>query len=178
MKPAVFLDRDGVINQISVSNGVPHPPAGIEEFRFLPGVRAACEALNSAGYLLIVVTNQPDVARGTQTQEQVEQINRLVARELPVEFVLSCYHDDADGCECRKPKPGLLLAAAAKREIDLTSSFMIGDRWSDVQAGKAAGCKTILIERSYSQHDKCKPDWKAQDLPAASKLIPLPKRKL
>lgn len=178
MKPAVFLDRDGVINQISVSNGVPHPPNTIEEFRLLPGVRAACEGLNTAGYLLIVITNQPDVARGTQTQEQVEQINRLVVQELPVAFVLSCYHDDADGCECRKPKPGLLLAAAAKWQIDLTRSFMVGDRWSDAQAGKAAGCKTILIEKSYSQRDKCKPDWIAQDLPTATKLIPLPKRTL
>jgi len=171
MRPAVFLDRDGVINEISVSDGVPHPPNSIEEFRFLPGVREACEALNTAGYLLIVVTNQPDVARGTQTQEQVEEINRLVETELPVARVLSCYHDNSDACECRKPRPGLLLSAANRWEIDLARSFMIGDRWSDTQAGKAAGCRTILIERDYSQRDKCQPDWIAQDLPTASKLI-------
>ena len=176
MRPAVFLDRDGVINEISVSNGVPHPPSNIEEFRFLPGVREACEALNTAGYLLIVVTNQPDVARGTQTQEQVEEINRLVEQELPVAVVLSCYHDNSDACDCRKPKPGLLLRAASKWEIDLTRSFMIGDRWSDTQAGKNAGCRTILIERDYSQRDKCQPDWIAQDLPSACKLIPSQRR--
>jgi D-glycero-D-manno-heptose 1,7-bisphosphate phosphatase len=171
MRPAVFLDRDGVINEISVSQGVPHPPQSIEEFRFLPGVREACEALNRAGYLLIVVTNQPDVARGTQTQEQVEQINRLVAQELPVDLVLTCYHDNADECDCRKPKPGLLLEAASRWEIDLARSFMIGDRWSDAEAGKTAGCRTILIERDYSRRDKCEPDWIAQDLPTASRLI-------
>jgi D-glycero-D-manno-heptose 1,7-bisphosphate phosphatase len=172
MRPAVFLDRDGVINEISVADGVPHPPNNVDEFRFLPGVREACEALSRAGYLLIIVTNQPDVARGTQTREQVEEMNRLVEQELPVDLVMTCYHDNSDACDCRKPKPGLLLHAASKWEIDLTRSFMIGDRWSDTQAGKAAGCRTILIERDYSQSDKCKPDWIAQDLPAASKLIP------
>lgn len=176
MRPAVFLDRDGVINEISVTNGVPHPPNNVQEFRFLPGVREACEALNRAGYLLIVVTNQPDVARGTQTREQVEEINRLVEQELPVARVLSCYHDNSDACDCRKPKPGLLLQAASRWEIDLSGSFMIGDRWSDTLAGKTAGCRTILIERDYSQRDKCQPDWIAQDLPTASKLIPSQRR--
>ena len=176
MKPAVFLDRDGVINEISVSNGVPHPPNSIEEFRFLPGVREACEALNKGGYLLFVATNQPDVARGTQTQERVEEINQLVERELPLAAVLCCYHDNAKQCDCRKPKPGLLLGAARRWAIDLSESFMIGDRWSDTQAGIAAGCRTILIERDYSQRDKCNPDWIAQDLPEASKLI-LPQRR-
>jgi D-glycero-D-manno-heptose 1,7-bisphosphate phosphatase len=172
MRPAVFLDRDGVINEISVTDGVPHPPNSVEEFRFLPGVREACAALTSAGYLLIVVTNQPDVARGTQTRAQVEEMNRLVQQELQVDLVLTCYHDNADACDCRKPKPGLLLRAASKWEIDLPRSFMIGDRWSDTEAGKTAGCKTILIEKDYSQRDKCQPDWIALDLPTASRLIP------
>ncbi len=178
MRPAVFLDRDGVINEISVLNGVPRPPNNVEEFRFLPGVRETCEALNKAGYLLIVVTNQPDVARGTQTQERVEEINRLVEQELPVAVVLTCYHDNSDTCDCRKPKPGLLLQAASTWEIDLKRSFMIGDRWSDTQAGKTAGCKTILIERDYSQRDKCQPDWIAQDLPTAARLIPSQRRSM
>lgn len=172
MRPAVFLDRDGVINEITVIDGVPHPPNSVEEFRFLPGVREACDALTSAGYLLIVVTNQPDVARGTQTEAQVEEMNRLVEQELPVDLVLTCYHDNADACDCRKPKPGLLLRAASKWEIDLPRSFMIGDRWSDTEAGKTAGCKTILIERDYSQREKCQPDWIAHDLSTATRLIP------
>lgn len=171
MNRAVFLDRDGVINRAIFRDNMPHPPSNVTEFEFLPGVYQACWALRTAGYLLIVVTNQPDVARGTQSREQVEIMNTLVRRELPVQDVLVCYHDGPDGCDCRKPKPGLLLQAAARWNIDLRRSFMVGDRWCDVKAGQTAGCTTILIDRPYSQRKCCQPDWIAQDLLTATALI-------
>ena len=171
MNRAVFLDRDGVINSVFVRGSTPHPPASLEEFRFLPGVEQACQGLRAAGFMLIVVTNQPDVARGTQTREGVEALNDRVRSELPVKEVLTCYHDNIDNCDCRKPKPGLLLHAAVRWHLNLDESFMIGDRWSDVEAGQACGCFTILIERSYSRSEHCQPDWIVSDLATAAAII-------
>ena len=171
MNRAVFLDRDGVINAVFVRESTPHPPLSLEEFRFLPGVAQACQALRAAGFVLIVVTNQPDVARGTQTRQCVETLNDRVRSELPVEEVLTCYHDNNDNCDCRKPKPGLLLQAAVHWHLNLDESFMIGDRWSDVEAGHACGCSTILIERSYSSSERCQADWVVSDLTTAAAII-------
>src|SRR5882724_6483532 len=129
VRSAVFLDRDGVINQAIVRHGVPHPPHDVTECVLLPGVHEACQMLWAADYLLIVVTNQPDVARGLQSHKRVEAINVWVQRMLPIQQVLTCYHDNADRCECRKPKPGLLLQAAHRWGIALPRSVMVGDRW-------------------------------------------------
>jgi D-glycero-D-manno-heptose 1,7-bisphosphate phosphatase len=171
MRAAVFLDRDGVINQVIVRDGVPYPPAGVDECELLPGVCEACRMLQRTGYLLIVVTNQPDVVRGRQSREGVEGINAWARRTLPIHDVLTCYHDDADRCTCRKPKPGLLLQAADRWAVDLHRSVMIGDRWSDVQAGRAAGCTSFLIEREYSCRERCQPDHIVADLLAAAQII-------
>lgn len=169
---AVFLDRDGVLNRAFVINGTPHPPATIEELEILPGVRDALKALAACGFKLIVVTNQPDVARGTQTRKMVETINAALHEALPeLNDILVCYHDDIDRCLCRKPKPGLLLQAAADYAIDTGRSFMIGDRWSDVAAGRAAGCVTFLIDMPYSQRARCDPHFIAEDLPDAARQI-------
>jgi D-glycero-D-manno-heptose 1,7-bisphosphate phosphatase len=121
--------------------------------------------------LLFVVTNQPDVARGQQTREHVEAINAWIQSTLPIQQVLTCYHDNADHCACRKPKPGMLLAAARVWDVALPESIMVGDRWSDVEAGRAAGCRSILIERVYSGRDRCQPDWAVDDLLAAAHVI-------
>src|SRR5438046_1215247 len=134
-RPAVFLDRDGVLNRIAVCDGVPHPPPCLGDFELLPGVPEAARRLAETGFALVVVTNQPDVARGTQTRDNVEEMNGRVRAALPVLGVLTCYHDNADGCDCRKPRPGLLLEAARRWRLDLGRSFMVGDRWSDVAAG-------------------------------------------
>jgi D-glycero-D-manno-heptose 1,7-bisphosphate phosphatase len=171
MNRAVFLDRDGVLNAIVVRGGTPYPPQSIEEFSLLPGVEQACRQLRQAGFLLVVVTNQPDVARGIQLRERVEAMNRQVLSELPVQDILTCYHDEADGCGCRKPKPGLILQAAGQWDIDLRGSYMVGDRWSDVEAGRASSCTSILVERSYSCRERCKPDRTAQDLAEAASII-------
>ena len=168
---AVFLDRDGVINRVHVRDGVTHPPAHPGEFEFLPGVVDAAERLHAAGFALVVVTNQPDVARGTQTRAGVEGLNDRVRAALPVLDVLTCFHDTPDGCACRKPKPGLLLEAARRWGLDLPRSFLVGDRWSDVAAGQAAGCRTLLVETPYSGRRRCSPDRCVADLPEAAAWI-------
>lgn len=145
MNKAVFLDRDGVLNKTIHKMGKPRAPYGIEEFAFIDGVIDAIDALKQAGFVLIVVTNQPDVARGWVKREQVELVNDLVKDRLAVQEIYSCFHTENDFCECRKPKPGMLLAGAKKWDIDLSESFMVGDRSSDVEAGLAAGCKSILV---------------------------------
>jgi D-glycero-D-manno-heptose 1,7-bisphosphate phosphatase len=148
---AVFLDRDGVLNAAVVRDGLPYPPRSVDELEILPGVEEACTGLRGAGFDLVVVTNQPDVARGTQTLEAVRRINDALLAALPLDEVVICPHDDADGCDCRKPKPGMLVAAAERRGIDLSASFMVGDRWRDVEAGIRAGCRTLLIGRGYDE---------------------------
>ncbi len=170
-RTAVFLDRDGVLNATCVRAGVPHPPQTPEEVEILPGVRSALTELAAGGFLLIGITNQPDVARGMQTREMVERINGTLRAALPLQAVYTCYHDNADCCDCRKPLPGLIHRAAADYTIDVAASFMVGDRWSDVAAGAAAGCKTFLVDRPYSQSERCTPDYRVADLLEAARII-------
>ncbi len=167
----MFLDRDGVLNGGVVRAGKPHPTGAVSEVEILPGVPEACRDLAAAGLLLIGATNQPDVARGTQFREEVLRINRLLLRRLPLLEIRTCFHDDADACACRKPKPGLLLEAAREHDIDLARSFMVGDRWSDVAAGAAAGCLTFLIAAPYNERARCAPDHDVRDLPEAARRI-------
>lgn len=172
MRPAVFLDRDGVLNRVYLHrDGKTHPPADLDELEILPGVPEACRELRLAGFLLIVVTNQPDVARGTQSREVVEAINNQVCRQLRLDDVRVCYHDNPDGCACRKPKPGLLLSAADVWDIDLAQSYMVGDRLTDIEAGRAVGCKTVLIGDGASVTGRRRPDFKAASLTEAAGLI-------
>jgi D-glycero-D-manno-heptose 1,7-bisphosphate phosphatase len=148
---AIFLDRDGVLNEALVRDGKPFPPASVTELRITADAPSALAALAGAGLVLIGVTNQPDVARGTQRREIVEAINAEILAVLPLQEILVCYHDDANQCDCRKPKPGLLFRAAAHYEIDLRGSFLVGDRWKDVEAGHQAGCTTVLIGLGYGE---------------------------
>jgi D-glycero-D-manno-heptose 1,7-bisphosphate phosphatase len=148
---AVFLDRDGVLNEAVVRDGKPYPPASESEVRVIPETAAELGRLKACGLPLIVVTNQPDVARGTQSAATVEAIHERLRRELPVDDILSCLHEDSDDCRCRKPKPGLILEGAERHGIDPRGSFMIGDRWRDIDAGKEAGCRTIWIDRGYRE---------------------------
>ncbi|HTX59243.1 MAG TPA: HAD-IIIA family hydrolase [Verrucomicrobiae bacterium] len=151
MRRAVFFDRDGVLNEAPVRDGVPHPPASLAALRFVDGAEAAVRAVHEAGFLALVVTNQPDVARGTASRTSVEAIDEAVAQRLRLDGVYACFHDDADACECRKPKPGLLLRAADEWKLDLAASYLIGDRVKDVACGRAAGCTTIFIDRGYAE---------------------------
>lgn len=151
LRRAVFLDRDGVLNRAFVRNGTPHPPATLAELEIVPDAPKAIGDLKAAGFLLIGVTNQPDVARGTQRREVVDAINGRLLAALPLHEILVCDHDDHDGCGCRKPQPGLLIQAAGRYGIDLASSFIIGDRWKDIETGRRAGCTTVLIDYGYGE---------------------------
>ena len=155
---AVFLDRDGVINRAFVRDGKPYPPSGPKELEILPGVPEALFRLSAAGFRLVVVTNQPDVARGRQSRESVEAIHSVLRNQLPIDEFRVCYHDDADHCNCRKPEPGMLLDAARDARLDLSNSFVVGDRWRDIEAGKRAGCSTIFIDAGYEERRPDRPD--------------------
>jgi D-glycero-D-manno-heptose 1,7-bisphosphate phosphatase len=148
---AVFLDRDGVINRAIVRDGKPYAPASEDALEVLPDVPDALARLRAAGFRLIVVTNQPDIARGTQRREVVDRMHAKLMAELPIDDVRVCPHDDRDGCDCRKPKPGLLDSAAHDKSLSLGDSFMVGDRWRDVEAGRRAGCTTIFVDRDYAE---------------------------
>ena|SRR2546427_3720524 len=162
---AVFLDRDGVLNRAIPRGGASRPPANLNELEILPGVISACEALRAAGFLLVVVTNQPDVARKTMRQETVELINRAIIAQLALDDIRVCYHDDPQGCSCRKPAPGLLVQAAADWQINLRASFMVGDRWKDIEAGRRAGCRTVLVNGPDAQEiERVSPDYWAPAL--------------
>jgi D-glycero-D-manno-heptose 1,7-bisphosphate phosphatase len=169
---AVFLDRDGVINRPFVREGRPFPPRNLGELQILPGVREACELMRKLGYLLIVATNQPDVGRGTISRETVDEMHRSLLEQLPIDRVSTCFHaGNGVPCGCRKPLPGMLLRAAEEFEIDLASSFMIGDRWRDVDCGFNAGCRTFFIDWGYRETLKRQPDYRVDSLLAAAHAI-------
>lgn len=160
---AVFLDRDGVLNEAVLQHGRPHPPDSVAALTIPADVPGLVQRLRDAGFLAIGVTNQPDVARGTQSRALVESINAALQVDVPLDDMLVCYHDEADQCECRKPRPGLLFQAAARHGIDLARSVMIGDRWRDIEAGRRAGCRTIFVNYHYEE---------AQPMPPADVTVP------
>jgi D-glycero-D-manno-heptose 1,7-bisphosphate phosphatase len=170
---AVFLDRDGVLSRAIVRDGLPFAPTNLGDFEILPEAPAACRRLKAAGFLLIVATNQPDVGRGTMKKEIVEAMHAKMRRELPIDRVEVCYHPGhgQSNCDCRKPKPGLLVNAARELKIDLARSWMIGDRWRDIDCGHAAGCRTIFIDRGYAENLKQAPDFRVKDLAQAAEII-------
>jgi D-glycero-D-manno-heptose 1,7-bisphosphate phosphatase len=171
---AVFLDRDGVINRALVRDGKPYPPSSLAELEILPGVAEACAQLKAAGFLLIVATNQPDVGRGTLAQATLDQLHAYLRQQLPLDRIEVCPHGGekyGQPCECRKPRPGMLLRAARELGIDLTASWMVGDRWRDVDCGHAAGCRTIFIDYGYDEPLKALPDHRCASLKEAAELI-------
>ena len=153
MRRAVFLDRDGVIKRSMVRAGRPYAPTRIEEFEILPGVADCLLKLRDAGFVNIVVTNQPDLATGKQSRVVLEAMHERLRTELAIDAIRICGHTDADRCACRKPLPGMILDAAGEWEIDLAQSWMVGDRWRDIAAGQAAGCRCCFIDYGYDE--KC-----------------------
>ena len=150
-RSAVFLDRDGVLNRAVVRLGKPYPPAAAADVEIFPDAPSALARLKLAGYLRIVVSNQPDVARGTTSRSSVEAINAVLGASLPIDRFIMCYHDDIANCDCRKPRAGMLIDGASAFDVDLGASFMIGDRWRDIDAGVAAGCTTIFVDHGYDE---------------------------
>jgi D-glycero-D-manno-heptose 1,7-bisphosphate phosphatase len=173
MSKAVFVDRDGVLNRSLLRNGKLLPPASADQLELLPGVAEACAALRAAGFLLIVVTNQPDVARGTQNRQTVAAIHAVIREKVPLDDIRVCYHDDDDACECRKPKPGLLLQAAKDWDIDIRCSFLVGDRWKDIAAARNAGCRAVQVENGQPEKDDAwaSPDLRVRSLKEAADWI-------
>jgi D-glycero-D-manno-heptose 1,7-bisphosphate phosphatase len=151
MKRAVFLDRDGVINRVIMRDGKPYSPRKLSDFQLIDGIKRVLSHLKEEGFILIVVTNQPDISRGLITWDALEAIHDLIRSELPVDDLIVCPHDDADECGCRKPKPGMIVDSARKWGIDIGSSLLIGDTWKDMEAGRRAGCKTILLDAPYNR---------------------------
>jgi D-glycero-D-manno-heptose 1,7-bisphosphate phosphatase len=170
LRKAIFLDRDGVLNQTIFRNGKPRAPYTLEEFVLFDGVPQAITQLRNLNYLLIVVTNQPDVARGWVSRDAVDLVNNKLRELVLVDDIKICFHTDQENCQCRKPKPGMLLKATEEWDIDLTQSFMIGDRHSDIEAGKSAGCKTVLIGHA-DQSSSVVPDFQMNSLLEAALCI-------
>ena len=168
---AIFLDRDGVLNRALVREGKPYPPRDLAEVEILPRVPEALLALKEAGFILITVSNQPDVARGTLSRETVDSINAYLDERMAMDRFIMCYHDSGDDCTCRKPKPGMLLDSAHEFNIDLSGSYMVGDRWRDVEAGKNAGCKTVFIDYGYDERRPEAYDFVAGSLFEAAQII-------
>jgi len=172
LNKAIFLDRDGVLNQTVFRNGKPRAPYTLGEFALFPGVIEGIKLLKEKGYVLIVVTNQPDVARGWVSREAVDAVNKKLRELIPVDDIRICFHTEKDNCLCRKPRPGMLLEASREKNIDLTKSYMIGDRYSDVEAGLKAGCKTILIGPG-DEKKEFTPDFQFNSLIEAAQKIAL-----
>ncbi len=167
---AVFLDRDGVINRAVVRDGKPYAPPSVDALELADGAEDGLRKLHQAGFRLIVVTNQPDVARGTQTREAVEAIHAHLRQALPLDEILACYHD-GDACDCRKPKPGALLDAARRHGLLLEQSYMIGDRWRDVEAGQRAGCQCLFVDQGYAERQPVAPFVRVTSLLDAAEWI-------
>ena len=163
VRRAVFLDRDGVLNRVTIRSGTPLPPSHVEEFELYDDVPDGCARLKAANFLLVVITNQPDVGRGTQSREAVEAMNLKMQSALPLlDRVEICYHAGeryGQPCDCRKPRPALILRASAELNIDLSASYVIGDRWRDIDCARAAGCRAIFIERGYKEKLREAPDF-------------------
>jgi len=169
MKKAVFLDRDGVVNRLIARNGEFFSPRQLSDLHIVEDAENCLRRLQRAGFLNIVVTNQPEIARGLLNRETLDAIHRRLRAMLALDGILVCPHDDKDGCSCRKPKPGMLLAAADQWELDLAASFLIGDRGKDVAAGREAGCCTVLIDCPYNRD--VRPDQRVGSLTEAVQFI-------
>lgn len=166
---AVFLDRDGVINEVVFRHGKPASPRTMEEFRFVEGIAAALQRLVHMSFRLFVISNQPDIARGFLAPAVLDAMTERIMTCLPIERVLTCTHDDRDGCACRKPRAGMLHTLASSEGLDLSRSFIVGDSWKDVQAGTTAGCTTILLRRDYNEGVTA--DYRLANMMEAANLI-------
>lgn len=171
MRRAVFLDRDGVLNRSLIRNGRPYAPLRLEDFHIIPEAIQALRSLKQAGYLLVIVTNQPEIARGTLAPAVLDAMHKRLKAQLPIDAIKACCEEDGPACTCYKPKPGMLLGAAAEMDIDLAASYMIGDRWRDVGAGYSAGCRTIFIDYGYDERRPDAPDAVVSNVAEAAELI-------
>lgn len=172
LRPAVFLDRDGTLNVQVIRDGFPFPPQKPEEFALFPGVPEACRSLKKAGFVLVVATNQPDVERGTQTLAAVEAMHAKLRSLVPeIDRIEVCYDSGREASRRRKPEPGMLLDAAAELGLDLARSWMVGDRWRDIDCGLRAGVRTVFIDFGYDEELRSAPEFKVKSFTEAADVI-------
>ncbi len=171
LKPAVFLDRDGVVNAVNLINRKPYPPSNLDEVRVLDGVRESVERFELNGLTVVVVTNQPDIANGLTTFELVKKIHQRITQLTGIRYFYVCHHNSEAKCICRKPKPGLLTNAASDLKLDLKNSFMVGDRWSDITAGQSVGCTNFFVNNDYLEPKPALPYIEVKSLIQASNYI-------
>ncbi len=165
MRPAVFFERDGVLNLPQVVHGHQVTPLSLAEFHPNPAARPALMALKEEGFVLLATTNQPGLARGYLMRRELERMHDLLRRQLPLDEVLVCPHDEADDCPCRKPQPGLFTEAAFKWHLDLDRSFVVSDKWPDARAASMVGATSLLIQSPWLGN--VHRDFVLADLPAA-----------
>jgi D-glycero-D-manno-heptose 1,7-bisphosphate phosphatase len=151
MHKAVFLDRDGVINRGFIVDGKSYAPRKIEDFKLLPFVIQSVEKLINNGFLVIVITNQPDIANGLLDIETLNLMHEKLITKLKLTDIYFCPHSKNENCECRKPKPGMIYSAVKKYKINISNSFLVGDRASDIEAANAIRCRSIFINRNYKE---------------------------
>jgi len=168
---AIFIDRDGVINRVIMRDGKPSSPWKLEEFEILPDVKECLKAFKKMGFLNIIFTSQPDISRGSLKMEELKKMHKVISETLLVDEIKFCPHDDKDNCSCRKPKPGLILDAVKKWSIDLDKSYVVGDSWKDIGAGKSAGCKTFLLRREYNKNYQKDYDFEISNLKQMVEII-------
>ncbi len=166
---AIFLDRDGIINQPIMREGKATSPRNLEEWQWIEGIHEAIQCFKDADFLVFVATNQPDIVRKIFPLEILEKFHKMIEEELNVDEIRACMHDDIHQCECRKPKPGMLTSLAKKWDLSIKDSVFIGDTFKDMEAGKKAGCFTILVDRDYNKGTNC--DYLAKDLNDAVEYI-------
>ncbi len=171
LKRAVFLDRDGVVCRSIVRDGKPYAARTLSEFRLVPHAATSVELLKQAGFIVVIVTNQPDIGAGLVDRSVVDSMHARLRSRLGVDAIMTCPHTRSDGCECRKPKAGMLFEAANRFAIDLCASILVGDRASDIEAGRAANCHTIFIDRHYREPRPARAEQTTTSLAAATRLI-------
>lgn len=167
----VFLDRDGVVTIPRDVSGKGYAARTLSELRFYDDAAASVLRLKAAGFEVVIVTNQPDVSAGVITQPVLDNIHDVVAAHLEVDGIRTCIHLAIDACQCRKPLPGLLVEESLEKALSFPSSWMVGDRDSDIEAGKSAGCRTIFINRGWVGETGDEADIAATDLADAVDAI-------
>jgi len=176
LRPAIFLDRDGTLNIPVVRDGLPYPPATVAEFKLFPGAAEACRALHTAGYVLVVATNQPDVGRGTITRATVEDIHASLVEFIPEITRIEVCYAPGQGKKSpddyrRKPEPGMLQDAAAALGLDLARSWMIGDRWRDIDCAHRAGVRSVFIDLGHREELRQTPDFVVKSIGEAAAIV-------
>ena len=171
MRRAAFLDRDGVLNKTYLVQGVPRSPTSVDEVVILDGVSEAITRLKVHNFVPVVITNQPDVARGKILLKIVTEMNEFIGKSLGIEHFYVCTHDDQDFCSCRKPSTGLIDRAVSELNLDISNSILVGDRWKDIEAGQKSGCNNFFIDYSYPEKRPNAPFTKVLSLLEAVEIV-------